>query len=410
MFNYANSGVTVSSILDNRRATNDNLYPIKIRVTFQRIRKYYSTGKYLKSEAWEKLPDTKSKKMLSIRFDIQNTFDIVKDTVQGLLYEGGFSFEALNSRLNKSPSDTLNAGFKIKIQALLDNEQVGTHLFYQDAFKSVESYGGENISYTAVTVDWLKCYEKYMLKLGRAYTTIGMYCRAIRSIINEAKRAGIIKENQYPFGNGKYEIPTGIGRKLALTLQQIKSVAYYTDGKETTEKYRDMWFFSYLCNGINFADMLTLKYSNIRNGEICFLRAKTSRTSKVKKEVCAILTPEMNAIIMKWGNKSQKPDEYIFKYLTGKETPFKEKDVIKAVTKLCNKRLKKIGTTLGIESLSTYTARHSYATVLKRSGANIAYISESLGHNDLKTTENYLASFERDERVKNASLLTNFEE
>ena len=410
MFNYANSGVTVSSILDNRRATNDNLYPIKIRVTFQRIRKYYSTGKYLKSEAWEKLPDTKSKKMLSIRFDIQNTFDTVKDTVQGLLYEGGFSFEALNSRLNKSPSDTLNAGFKIKIQALLDNEQVGTHLFYQDAFKSVESYGGENISYTAVTVDWLKCYEKYMLKLGRAYTTIGMYCRAIRSIINEAKRAGIIKENQYPFGNGKYEIPTGTGRKLALTLQQIKSVANYTDGKETTEKYRDMWFFSYLCNGINFADMLTLKYSNIRNGEICFLRAKTTRTSKVKKEVCAILTPEMNAIIMKWGNKSQKPDEYIFKYLTGKETPFKEKDVIKAVTKLCNKRLKKIGTTLGIESLSTYTARHSYATVLKRSGANIAYISESLGHNDLKTTENYLASFERDERVKNASLLTNFGE
>ncbi|MDD2307294.1 MAG: tyrosine-type recombinase/integrase [Prolixibacteraceae bacterium] len=410
MFNYANSGVTVSSILDNRRATNDNLYPIKIRVTFQRIRKYYSTGKYLKSEAWEKLPDTKSKKMLSIRFDIQNTFDIVKDTVQGLLYEGGFSFEALNSRMNKSPSDTLNAGFKIKIQALLDNEQVGTHLFYQDALKSVESYGGENISYTAVTVDWLKCYEKYMLKLGRAYTTIGMYCRAIRSIINEAKRAGIIKENQYPFGNGKYEIPTGTGRKLALTLQQIKSVANYTDGKETTEKYRDMWFFSYLCNGINFADMLTLKYSNIRNGEICFLRAKTSRTSKVKKEVCAILTPEMNAIIMKWGNKSQKPDEYIFKYLTGKETPFKEKDVIKAVTKLCNRRLKKIGTTLGIESLSTYTARHSYATVLKRSGANIAYISESLGHNDLKTTENYLASFERDERVKNASLLTNFGE
>lgn len=325
MFNYANNGVTVSSILDDRRATNDNLYPIKIRVTFQRTRKYYPTGKYLKSEAWENLPDTKSKKMLSTRFDIQNTFDIVKDTVQGLLYEGGFSFEALNSRLNKSPTDTLNAGFKIKIQALLDNEQVGTHLFYQDALKSVESYGGENISYMSVTVDWLKSYEKYMLKLGRAYTTIGMYSRAIRTVINEAKRAGIIKENQYPFGNGKYEIPTGTGRKLALTLQQIKSVAYYTDGKETTEKYRDMWFFSYLCNGINFADMLTLKYSNIRNGEICFLRAKTSRTSKVKKEVCAILTPEMNAIIKKWGNISQNPDDYILSILQARKPLFRKK-------------------------------------------------------------------------------------
>jgi site-specific recombinase XerD len=59
---------------------------------------------------------------------------------------------------------------------------------------------------------------------------------------------------------------------------------------------------------------------------------------------------------------------------------------------------------------SLISARHSYATVLKRSGANIAYISESLGHNDIKTTENYLASFEKEERVKNASFLTNFGE
>lgn len=65
----------------------------------------------------------------------------------------------------------------------------------------------------------------------------------------------------------------------------------------------------------------------------------------------------------------------------------------------------RIGKELGFGSISTYTARHSYATVLKRSGANIAYISESLGHSDLKTTENYLASFEKEERQKNAALV-----
>lgn len=409
MFNYTNSGVTISSVLDIRRATNDNLFPVKIRVTYQRIRKYYATGKYLSAKDWGSLSDTKKLKMISVRVDIQNTFDTVKKVAKDLMYEGGFSFEALNTRLNKSVTDTLNAGFKIKIQALLENEQVGTHLFYKDAFRSVEHFGGENISYTSVTADWLKRYEKHMLKLGRAYTTIGMYCRAIRCVINEAKRAGIIKENQYPFGNGKYEIPTGKGRKLALTLQQIKAIVNFSDGTETTEKYRDLWFFSYLCNGINFADMLTLKYSNIRNGEICFMRAKTSRTSKVKKEICAILTPEMEAIIKKWGNP-RKPDNYIFPYIDGKKSVFEEKSLVKAVTKRCNKRLKIISEAIGIEGLTTYSARHSFATVLKRSGANIAYISESLGHNDLKTTENYLASFEKEERVKNARLLTNFGE
>ncbi|KAA6304503.1 Tyrosine recombinase XerC, partial [termite gut metagenome] len=103
-------------------------------------------------------------------------------------------------------------------------------------------------------------------------------------------------------------------------------------------------------------------------------------------------------------------DNYIFPYLIGNETPIQQKAVIKDIIRRINKRLKKIGNELGISGISTYTARHSFASVLKRSGANIAYISESLGHSDLKTTENYLASFEREEREKNAKLLTNFRE
>lgn len=78
------------------------------------------------------------------------------------------------------------------------------------------------------------------------------------------------------------------------------------------------------------------------------------------------------------------------------------------ITRAINKRMKEVGEQLGIGNISTYTARHSFATVLKRAGTNIAYISESLGHQDLKTTENYLASFEREERQKNAELLTKF--
>lgn len=78
-------------------------------------------------------------------------------------------------------------------------------------------------------------------------------------------------------------------------------------------------------------------------------------------------------------------------------------------TRELNKRIKVVSRALGLGDISTYTARHSFATVLKRSGANIAYISESLGHSDLKTTESYLASFEKEERRKNAELLTQFE-
>lgn len=71
--------------------------------------------------------------------------------------------------------------------------------------------------------------------------------------------------------------------------------------------------------------------------------------------------------------------------------------------------MKAIGKELGIGNISTYTARHSFATILKRAGTNIAYISEALGHTNLAITETYLASFERDEREKNARLLTAFD-
>jgi integrase len=408
MFKYSKDGVSVLTIQDTRKKKLSGLFPIKIQVVNNRVQRYYSTGKELSLEDWDVLSKTKNKKLIAIRSDVKNSFDKVQSAAHKLVEDADFSFESLNSLLGRCVTETLNTAFTNKIDELLENSQIGSYIYYKDVLKSVEKFAGKNIQITAVTVDWLKRYERYMLNIDRSYTTIGMYCRAIRCIINQARKAGIIKESQYPFGNGRYEIPTGQGRKLALSLHQIKTIVTYANGSEATEKYRDMWFFSYLCNGINFADMLTLKYSNIKNGEICFFRAKTARTSKVKKEVCAIVTPEMQIIIDRWGTKPQAPNNFIFFFFSGNETPMEEKTVIRNVTRLCNKRLKKIGKAIGIEGISTYTARHSYATVLKRSGANIAYISESLGHNDLKTTENYLASFEKEERIKNAGLLTNF--
>ena len=231
--------------------------------------------------------------------------------------------------------------------------------------------------------------------------------RHLRAILNEARRLGVVKEAQYPFGRGRYEIQAGEGRKLALTLEQIGQIARYDDGTDTSAKYRDYWLFLYLCNGINVADFVKLKYRDIVNGEICFVRQKTEHTTKTRKEIRVIITEQMRAIIDRRGN-APAPERFIFPVLDGSEDAMKQKMKTMYLTKAINKRMAEIGRVLGIGNISTYTARHLFATVLKRAGANIAYISESLGHSDLKTTENYLASFEREERQKNAVLLTKF--
>lgn len=406
MFKFSKDGITIASILDTRKITIKGNYPIKIRVTYKRDRKYYPTGKELTLNEWESLPTKKSKEFKIIRESIENSFSLVKSNVETLAEKGNFSFDTLNLRLSKTTGDSLNIAFKIKIEKLLKEERIGSKLVCQNVINNIELFAGSNVYFETITVDWLKKFEKFLLK-DKNHTTVGIHMREIRTIMNQARKADIIKEAQYPFGKDKYEIQTGEGTKKALTLNQIKEIIKFSDGNIATERYRDLWFFIYLCNGINVADLIKLKFKDIKDDEICFIRQKTERTAKVKKAIRATLTPEIRFIIEKWGNKAQ-PESYIFPYLTGKENAEKRKKITQDLTKRINTKMKLIGIHLKIGNITTYTARHSFATVLKRSGANIAFISESLGHKDLKTTESYLASFEKEERQKNASLLTNF--
>lgn len=407
MLNYSKDGITVAAILDTRRTKNENSYPVRIRVTYRRKSQYYPTGKDLTPEQWDAMPTTRNRELRAIRESIANSFDIVRQNVEELAYAAGFSFDALDIRLKSGCNDTVNTAFQAKIDALRANSQVGNMIVYDNVQKGIERFAGSRIAFDAITVGWVQKYEHFLREEGKTASTIGIHLRTLRAIINEARRAGIIKDSQYPFGKGRFEIQAGEGRKMALTLEQIGRIARYEDGSRATAKYRDYWLFLYLCNGINMADFVKLRYRDIVNGEICFVRQKTERTTKTRKEIRVVISEPMQAIIARWGNE-RNPDGFIFPVLTGTETALEQKRKTQYLTRAINKRMTMVGRALGIDHISTYTARHSFATVLKRSGANIAYISESLGHSDLKTTENYLASFERDEREKNARLLTKF--
>ena len=408
MFKYSKDGIIVSSMLDTRVKTTQNEYPVKIRVNYNQVRVYYPTGKTMTRDDWEKFASAKSSTVKSLRESIGNSFSLVRNNVQALAEKGDFSFDALNLRLGKATGDTVNNAIKAKIDKFLQEDRIGSMQLLENTLVLVEQVAGKSIQFNEITVQWLKRCEQEWLKT-KNLNTIGMHMRNIRTIMNEAKKAGVIKEGQYPFGKDRFEIKTGTTHKKALTLAHIRDIFQYSDGNETTDRYKDLWIFIYLFNGINVADLIKLKYSNIIDREIYYIRQKTERTTKNRKEIGAFIVPEMQAIIDKWGNPVDL-DNYIFPYLKGNETPLQRKDISKDVTKRINKRMKHIGKELGIGDVTTYVARHSFATVLKRSGANISYISESLGHSDLKTTEAYLANFEKGERTKNAHLLTNFNE
>lgn len=406
-FKYIKDGITVSVVLDRRTLNKDGKYPVRIKVYHLQKPKYYSTGISMTSEEFEVLERKKSNESIKIRQAISKSFELIKMNVDALADMGDFSFQALALRLGRAVGDTLNNAMTARIKELRDNGKIGSANSFRDTLKAIEIFAGKTINFRDITNEWLVKCDKFWKKRAMSITTRGIYFRNIRTMMNFAKRTGMIKESQYPFGKGKFEIKTQEGRKKALDMSQLKAVFNYVDANDTVNKYKDIWCFMYLCNGINPIDMLQLKYSNIIDGEIHFVRQKTSDTTTNRKTIKIFITPEIQHIIDKWGN-SVNPDSYIFPFLKGGENPEELKAKNHDVYTRINKRMKTVCEALGIERITTYSARHSFASVMNSEGVPVSYISEQLGHTSIRTTQAYLAGFGRDARAHNARILTSF--
>jgi site-specific recombinase XerD len=121
------------------------------------------------------------------------------------------------------------------------------------------------------------------------------------------------------------------------------------------------------------------------------------------------LKPEAKAVIKRWGQPSINPESYVFPHLHKGLTAEQERKIVQQLTKTINKYMKAIANELKINKPCTsYYARHSFAQVLKNSGASMEFISEALGHSDMKTTRNYLDGFENETIHKTTDALTAF--
>lgn len=405
MIKVVKNGVVVSVLLDTRTVNKEGTYPVKIKVYFQGKPKYYPTGICMSTkEELEEVLESKSKKNIEIQDIIGKELSRILKNVDILVERGTFSFSNLNNMLGKNIGGSLNKMISAKIKELENEEKFGTSAFYKGTLSLLKRYMKHDVPIKEVTVEWLNGLEKFILKTANQ-TTVAMNMRNIRAIMNIAKQVGVIRESDYPFGRGKYQIKEGSGKKKALNKKQLKAIAEYSDGSMTTEFYRDLWLFIYFCNGLNVADLISLKFSDIQNDEISFIRKKTKDRTRDVKRIYAAITPEMYSIINKWGNDPKK-SVYIFPFLKPGDSAWEHEKKKKNLTKLINKRMKMIGEKLNLGKITTYVARHTYATVLRNEGVPISIISPMLGHSSVTTTEIYLADLESEYRAKNASLLS----
>lgn len=263
MIKIIKNGVVVSVVLDTRTINKEGTYPVKIKVYYQGKPKYYSVGICLTSkEELEEALEGKSKECRDIQEEIGKELSRILKNVEYLAERGTFSFDRLNTRLGKNIGGTINEMLEAKIKELDENNKFGSKTFYQSTLSLIKRYKRNNVPIRDITVEWLRDFEKFCLKTV-SQTTLAINMRNIRAIMNIAKSAGVIREADYPFGRGKYQIKEGVGKKKALNKKQLKAIANYSDGNKFTEFYRDLWLFIYFCNGINVADLINFK-SDIR--------------------------------------------------------------------------------------------------------------------------------------------------
>jgi len=395
--------------IDKYHPKANGLCAVSIRVTHDRKKKYYPTPISVTVSDFEKLMGEKPRNgFKEIALKLQSYEKRAADIIKDLPLFTWIAFEKYYLT-NRSAKDTLYDAFTAFAKKLRENEQIGTAVAYECSQNSLNKFAPA-AKFADVTPDFLHSYEKWMLTNGNSVTTISIYLRCLRSLFNDAISDGLLSKELYPFGKKKYEVPTASNIKKALTLKDIAAIYYHKPVPGTTaDMAKDYWIFMYLCNGMNMKDMCLLKYENIKGDILEFERAKTARTKRNVEAIRVALVEDADNIIKKWGNPRKDGNTYIFPILEKGVSAERERQLIQQITHLVNDHMKDIATSLKIQNdVTTYAARHSFATILQRSGASIAFIGEALGHSNIKTTQNYLAGFEDEAKKETVKALTAF--
>lgn len=406
---------TAKVVIDTRANSQnkEGEFPLCIRVIHERQNRMYSIGEYVSLQQFEDLEGGRqTKDIKAVRVWANTELERANEIVEALGDDFTFSRfkEEFKNQKATKPTDVYGF-FELYIDDLKAENRHSTAMAYQTALNSLKSFRRTKLSFKELDARFLRDYGTWFLKGGdRSESSLGIYLRSLKAVVNQAIDEGIVKKEAYPFGKGKnkYSIPTSRNIKKALNLADIKKIFGYEPVNEAEKRARDLWLFSYLCSGMNMKDMAELRYENIGDKGITFVRAKTKRSSL--EEIFVPLLDEAKAIIDRWGNPNRNPNQLVFDLVQdGLEGEWKVKKRKQAV-KTINKYMRRIASNLNLEKeVTTYTARHSFATVLKRNGASIERISEALGHKDVKTTEHYLDSFESEEKLKLQKSLVDFE-
>ena len=399
---------TISVVCYQSKTLKNGEHPLMLRICKDNKKKYQSLGISVNPKCWDFVKNKPKpncpnrEQILKIILDKQAKLQssILEFNAEEKSYTGT---TLLNAEKNKFQQKTVKAFYLELIEQYKNENKCGNRLIYKGSFNSLNTFTKNklDIPFSVIDVEWLRKYEKWLKSKNNRETTISLLFRTLRSAYNKAINAKCARKSDYPFDDFKINKFDTSTQKRALAKPDVLKFMQdfeYSGKREYVQLSKDIFVFSYLCGGINFTDIANLTTANIVNDRLEYIRQKTHKKIKIG------IPDEAMKIIKKSALESKG---YLFPILDNKihKTPQQKQNRIHKVLVKINKNLKILGAELGINNtVTTYVARHSFATVLKKSGVNISIISEALGHSDLATTQIYLDAFDKeqiDEAMKN---------
>lgn len=387
---------TISVVCYKSKVLKNNESPLMLRICKDGKRKYESIGISILPSLWDFKQNKPTRKCPNKEYIERLIAEKVKvytdKVIEFKSQEKEFTATSLMEKVNKPVKrKTVQEVFNQYIQELESANRLRYADMYKCTMHSLIKFNKHlDIPFSDMDTIWLKRYEVWLQSQGLAINTLGTRFRHLRVIYNFAIEEKIVKSEYYPFNSFKVSKLSQTTAKRSIQKDEILSVLNYQGQTPLECLAIDLFTFSYLAAGINFGDIARLTKDNILENRLIYIRKKTQKQIKVSLQEQAI------KLIQKY---SMPDNPYLFPILSNfhKTEQQKVNRIHKIIAKV-NKSLKEIGERLNIPiDLTTYVARHSFATVLKRSGVNTTLICEALGHSSERVTQIYLDSFGNDQ-------------
>ena len=271
-----------------------------------------------------------------------------------------------------------------EVERLMVRRHFGKARNYRTARASFSGFlasvlGVDDIGVERIDARLIERYARWLELRGVRRNTVSFYMRVLRAVYNRIARA-----RTNPFASVYTGVDATVKRHISRDVV-VRLARLDLSGNRGLSMARDLFLFSLLMRGMPFVDIAYMKMDDIRGNTLCYRRRKTGQMMRVRIE------PQAWTIIRRYHVEGSA---MVFPLIASDDEAVAYRQYRSALS-LHNKRLKAVSAMLGGGvHLSSYVARHTWASLAQECSLPMHIISTTMGHTTERTTRIYLGTLD----------------